>query len=487
MKFLNRISKSSIFKISVIVVLVETFFLVVVGVIYIRNYNSQVDRRIIAQMQIPGKLMQDGLLSYNSVGNSETIQDLIGEEVVDALVVGLSNSVYFSSDIDNLGKNISEIPDVDDSFFNIDNPQDNVIFDGSQVVSITPIYETDTESLRLFLYIKAGTGEAEAEKREMFQLFIFGSTITLVLTSLIIIYSFNTTFMTRIDKLLNVMEEAEAGNLTARYQETISEDEIGRLQIGVNSMLVQLEKLVRHLESLVVERTKDLEFSNENLNAFAYTVSHDLRAPLRAINGFSEILVQEYGDTMDVEAQDYLARVIAAAQNMDQLILDLLEFSRLSQQEISKQEVKLTNIAVDIIQAMQSDDPHRKVHTKVNPDLLVYGDYRLLKIVLGNLLSNAWKFTKNNDEAEIHFGCLQNEQGENTYFVKDNGAGFDMTYVDKLFMPFQRLHTADEYEGTGIGLATVQRILAKHKGEIWVESEIGKGTTFYFSFGMPVR
>lgn len=236
----------------------------------------------------------------------------------------------------------------------------------------------------------------------------------------------------------------------------------------------------REVENSLAERSNQLEVSNRELEAFCYSVSHDLRAPLRGIDGFSQALLEDYSERLDEQGKNYLQRVRSGCQRMSALIDDLLGLSRVSRGEMKLTQVELSVIAQEILEEFQKDQPNRVVHSFVEPSLVVEGDSGLLKIALTNLLGNAWKFTRQRSPAKIEFGfCI--EQGVNSFFVRDNGDGFNMAYAGKLFSAFQRLHSAEEFEGTGIGLATVQRIIHRHGGRIWVQSEKGKGSTFFFT------
>jgi signal transduction histidine kinase len=218
------------------------------------------------------------------------------------------------------------------------------------------------------------------------------------------------------------------------------------------------------------------------LEAFNYSVSHDLRAPLRPLQGFAEALLEEYGGKLDDQAKTYLQRIGASALRMSELIDDLLELSRMARAEVDFRAIDLAAIAQAIVAELRAGDPDRVVTFVCPPEAPAQGDARLLRIVLENLFRNAWKFTKKVTAATIEFG-LRTDDGTPVFFVRDNGAGFDPIYAEKLFQPFQRLHSAAEFEGTGIGLAIVQRIIRRHRGRVWGESAVGQGATLLFSLG----
>lgn len=247
----------------------------------------------------------------------------------------------------------------------------------------------------------------------------------------------------------------------------------------------EIQRLNRELEERVRRRTAELAAANEELEAFAYSVSHDLRAPLRALDGFSQALVEDYGDRLGGEALDFLERIRSNSQKMAQLIDDILQLSRVSRRELERREVDLVALAREALESLRDADGGREVDVHAPPHLVAEGDPRLLRIVVENLIGNAWKFTQRTDDPRIELGAGEHEEGR-MYYVRDNGVGFESEYIDKLFQPFQRLHSESEFEGTGIGLATVSRIVRRHGGAVRAEGEVGHGATIWFSLGERV-
>ena len=244
----------------------------------------------------------------------------------------------------------------------------------------------------------------------------------------------------------------------------------------------EARRLNSSLEARVRERTAELEASTRELDAFAYSVSHDLRAPLRAVAGFSELLLEEHADALDATGRDYLDRVISATARMSRLIDDLLTLSRATRSEPAWRQVDLTGIAHRVLADLEATDadPDRRTQIVVDEGMTATGDAALLELALQNLLANAWKFTAKQDKALIHVGSQPMPDGRRAFFVRDTGAGFDMRYADKLFVPFQRLHSREEFAGSGIGLAIVGRIIARHGGRIWAEGHPERGAVFRF-------
>ena len=242
---------------------------------------------------------------------------------------------------------------------------------------------------------------------------------------------------------------------------------------------LEISRLNAELERRVRERTAQLEATNQELESFAYSVSHDLRAPLRGIRGFSEVLLERYAGQLDAQGQDLLRRAREAGERMNALIEDLLKLSRVGRSELRWRPVNLSALATSVAAELRQAEPERALDLVIPPNLRASGDERLLGIVLDNLLRNAWKFTRNQPRARIEFGSTA--EPEPAFFVRDNGVGFDMAHAGKLFGVFQRLHPISEFPGTGVGLAIVQRIIQRHRGRDWATGVVNRGATFYFT------
>jgi len=276
-------------------------------------------------------------------------------------------------------------------------------------------------------------------------------------------------------------------NYAIRATPTGHQDEVATLVTAFNEMLAQihdrevaLQCAHNELEQRVQERTAQLEFANRELEAFSYSVSHDLRSPLRTIDGFSQTVLEDYGDKLDDIGRESLQRVRAATQRMATLIDDLLNLARVSRTEMKWEPVNLSLMAKSVAAELQSQDPGRLVEFVISDGLETQADSRLMRVVMENLLGNAWKYTRRHNHARIEFARCH-ENGKSVFFVRDDGAGFDQAYSARLFAAFQRLHSMDEFPGTGVGLATVQRIIHRHGGKVWAEGWVEKGATFYFA------
>jgi signal transduction histidine kinase len=331
------------------------------------------------------------------------------------------------------------------------------------------------------------------------QRYLLISTIVL-LASLVVAAAASATFRREIVQPIAALAEvarqvSQEGVYSARAAADGAPAELSVLVGAFNQMLTQIEQRDRQLqgardelEDRVAQRTAELAAANKELESFSYSVSHDLRAPLRSIDGFSVALLEDYGDKFDAEGRGHFERIRAATRRMGVLIDDMLELARVTRAEMQRERVDLSAIARAVEADIRKSDGARKVECVIGDGIEAVGDVRLLRVVMDNLLRNAWKYTSKHPSARIEFGQICDQPCNNpwngghkpVFFVKDDGAGFDPAYAGKLFGAFQRLHGAADFPGTGVGLATVQRILQRHGGRVWAESQVEKGATFFF-------
>lgn len=297
-----------------------------------------------------------------------------------------------------------------------------------------------------------------------------------VVGSLIFVRSFKQS-LSPLQNLVN--ENPDFNQLSTSDLRPRSTDEIGVLTLSFCRALDELHEHKEHLEDLISQRTEELQRLNKELETFSYSVSHDLRTPLRALDGFSQALMEDYENKLDETGNDYLCRIRGASQNMAKLIDDMLQLSRITRFELIKEPVDLTRVVNEVVQDHRLAEKDRSIQINIDSNMTCLADRNLIKIFMSNLIGNAWKYTSKKEHAEIYVG-RKNIDGKTVFFVKDNGAGFDMQFVNKLFGVFQRLHTTEEFSGTGIGLATAQRIIHRHGGTIWAQAVVDKGATFYF-------
>jgi len=377
--------------------------------------------------------------------------------------------------------------------------RDGYRFEEGYVIGLEPVAEVGNPRLGT-LYLKS---DMQAVSRTLRLSAAIGAGVMAI--SLLTAYLLAALLQGRISQPILALAEAAAAVSTRQDYSVrapkLGEDELGTLTDAFNQMLGRIEdqnrelrRYATELEQRVTDRTHELEERNEalrrnaaelvaantELDAFAYSVSHDLRAPLRSIDGFSQVLLEDYSAQLDEAGRDSLQRVRAASQRMATLIDDLLKLARFTRSEMRTEAVDLSKIAQDIAADLQRSTPERLVEFAIAPGLEARGDVRLLRVALENLLRNSWKYTAKQPRPRIEFGSVQ-ENGERVFRVRDNGAGFDMQYADKLFGVFQRLHSPTDFEGTGVGLATVRRIITRHGGRIWAEGVVDQGATFYFT------
>ena len=482
-------------------------------------------------------LLESGDLSFNSIKEKKKIEKLLNEKVLSAELIKRDRSIALTTGGPEYEIDKKQIDKAFQGYIIIFTKQNKIPVQ----ISLHPIIVKNTVVGILHLELSFEKSNNRIRQHTLFVLLlnIFG----IILSFLLIYLLSKKIILNRLQSFTDMCSEIRRGNLNHRMS-VKSHDELGRLALTFNDMTEklaernqqlkkekqkvldnfrelekqvamrkhadeELQKYHEDLEELVKERTgkleesrisltylledvnesraeldvlnKQLQSANDELEAFAYSVSHDLRAPLRNIDGFSQILLEDYSDTLDKQGRHYLQRVRAGTQNMGHLIDDILSLSRSGRHHMDKKTINMESIVRKVYKSFESELKERKVDFIVHKCPPAFADSHLVKIVLTNLLSNALKFTELRENAKIEIGSMT-EDGHTVFFIKDNGAGFDMKYADKLFIPFQRLHRAEEYEGSGIGLAIVQRIIHRHGGSIRAESKINAGTTFYFTF-----
>jgi len=331
-----------------------------------------------------------------------------------------------------------------------------------------------------FVYLRADLREIDARLRRYAWISLAVLFLSL-LAAILVSAAFRRAVATPIVQLAAAAQEiSRSRDYTMQVPAASGGDEVSVLIDSFNQMLRELYKSHNELETRVAERTRELVAANRELEAFSYSVSHDLRGPLEAINGFSYLMLTQYGDRLDPQTRELAESIRAGGKRMAELIEALLNLSRVTSSTMRFEPVNLSEIAGSVMQELMRSAPHRRVELVAPSEAETYGDAQLLRVLMENLLRNAWKYTSHHDHARIEFGAVEKD-GQSTYFIKDDGCGFDSHAADRLFQPFQRLHAKSEFPGDGVGLATVRRIVNRHGGEVWAQAEVEKGATFYFT------
>jgi len=447
------------------------------------TFRQSLVHALSAQAQIIGSNSVSALLFNDPQSAATTLSALKSSPHVESAGIFSADRGIFATYSRKGGAEVLSIPALND------NRKEAFRFAKRNLILVEPIIFQG--QLMGFVSIQSDLGEVGTRLKRYAAIALTVLLLSLV-AGLIVSSFFRRSVVTPIVSLAEVARlVSQEKNYSVRAQPSGEHDEVALLVKAFNEMLAQIqqrdEELQRghaELEHRVAERTRELLVANRELEAFSYSVSHDLRGPVDALNGFSYVLAKEYNEKLDYKGNDLIERIRASGRRMMQLIDDLLHLSRVTSGVLLREPVNLTLTARTICDELQHSAPQRKVEFVIAEVGVAEGDPRLLRLVIENLLRNAWKYTSTHPAARIEFG-MQQRNGIPVYFVRDDGVGFDSASSNRLFQPFQRLHSAEEFPGNGIGLATVQRIVRRHGGDIWAESTKGNGATFYFSLGKP--
>ncbi len=447
----------------------------------IKTYESASVRKTYSIARIVGANSISALVFMDQEAAAKTLEKMNGEpDIQDAILFDKRGRVFAKY------SRSSQLP-IDTTGLRVINPgTDNAMprFSGGKFMVSYNVTQGNESLGTLYINVEL------VDLKRIIRSYLIAAGLVLIaglLSALVASFFLQRTISERLLSLVEKTKEvAETGNYTIRVSYD-GKDEIAILSKEFNAMLVQIDNMQsslkevnQGLEQRVVERTAELETANKELEAFSYTVSHDLKAPLRAINGFTEILVSKYNDKIDEKGKELTRVIVKNSKKMGRLIEDLLEFSRIGRKEMLMTEVSMEDIMQQALREARNANPDRDITVNTEKLPPAIGDRNLLIQVWVNLISNAFKYTGHKEKAVISIGSYR-DGADNVYFVKDNGAGFDMQYQDKLFKVFQRLHDADEFEGTGVGLANVNRIIMRHGGRVWADAKENEGASFYFS------
>jgi signal transduction histidine kinase/ActR/RegA family two-component response regulator len=479
-------------KIGSLIILAELVVLIVTGFFYISSFSAEVDRRIEERVLLPGSMMRTGLLTFDSVADQDTMKQIVGEQLLNGMVVGINRVVFYSSNADSIGKEIIELPGVATELFSSELSAPQVVERPDRIISISPIFGADGRTLRFFAYVEASTTDAQAEKSRILQQFVVGTLVTLFATSLIIFFAFNFTLLRRIQQVLAVLKQVEAGNLSARLKGAQSSDEMGTLQAGVNSMIVQLQSFIATLEQRIQARTQELEVARtqavEASNAksvFLSNMSHELRTPLNMVIGYTSSMLNMPQMYKNQPLPDIFRPDVELIQQNGEhllgLINDILDLSKI---EASK--LDLHRAAIDLLPIFEgvlatANGLLKEKPVQLRPDYqkslpLVWADSLRIRQVLLNLVSNAIKFTETGSvtlSAHVSGTKLR-------IAITDTGIGIPEKALKTIFDRFEQIKSNVQHGGTGLGLDISQRLCQMHGSTLTVESTMGQGSTFAF-------
>jgi signal transduction histidine kinase len=461
----RRFTDSLIFRIGAVIVLAEIIVLAVVGVFYVNRFSDQVDQRIIARAQLPGSLMNAGLLNLDSVADGDTMQQLVGEEIVSAMVIGVNGNVFYSLDPQYLGLDVDEVPGVDSDLLDATDPELLTVRGDGTIVSVSPVFGIDPGAVRFFAYVEVGTSEAAAEKAEIARLFFFGSLAAVVITSVIVIVAFQRWLLPEIGAVLGVLRRIKAGDIGARVSGPFPKDEVGELQRGVNSMAQERQRAYEDLQ----RSGEALTASNRDLEKFATAAAHDLTEPLRKVQIFGGRLESALGDDLEAEAQRFLDRMLFAVRRMMRQVDGILEYSQIDSASGAFEPTALSDVVAGVVDGFEQRLIESGGRVDIGSLPTVDAVAEQMRMLFTNLIANSLDFARPDVAPVVSVSAtIESIKGRAIcrVVVADNGAGFDQQHADRLLAVFQRLAGPSESVGAGTGLAICRRIVERHRGTI---------------------
>ncbi len=430
--------RKRVLKIGAAIIIAEIIVLAIVGSFYVLSISDAVDTRVETQVRIPGQLMNAGYLNFDAVEDSAQMSELIGEELIEGMVIGVDYNVYHSLNPEYLGLSVGEIPTLDPSLLNVQNPSEVTHYTNETLVSVSIIYGLDEITPRFFVYVVIGTSEGTAEKNQAVQLFIMSSSVVIILTLTIFALSYN---------------------LIQRLEYDLAEG--------------------KRLAVVVEERTKELTRSNEALEQFAYVISHDLQEPLRMIVSYLQLIENRYKDKLDADGIEFIDYAVGGAKRVREMIIDLLHFSRAGKQSLSEEKINCNDLVVGVLANLNVSIQESGASLDTGELPTIMADRGGVTMLFQNLISNAIKF-RSEDLPKIVIKAVEGvDMWE--FSVSDNGIGIHEEHHERIFDVFQKLHPREKYPGTGIGLSVCKRVIEGLGGSIRVESKLNEGSTFFFT------